>query len=203
MEFLLFALGIIGGIYLIEEVKKQNDRPTDQPPPPPAPLPAAGNQPAAPPSTAPQPTTWSTPLSDYEVKFQAALADAGGTQNLPYRAIFIQSHLETGGGTSRALKEWNNGFGFHGDVGAPNKFWDGTHQTTTEGEVMRVYKSLDLSIGDYLRLIQKQYPACVLAAHTGDVKGYFAGLVQGGYATDPHYYDDLLARYKAIYGENA
>ncbi len=200
MGFILAVLGIIGGVFLVEELKKPS--PTPAAPPPPS-LPTKGDQPDAPVSSAPEKTAWSQPLSDYEVKFQQFLADAGGPQGMPYKAIFIQSHLETGGGTARALKEWNNGFGFHGDVGAPNKFWDGTHQTTTEGEVMRVYKSLDLSIGDYLRLIQKQYPACVMAAQTGDIKGYFKGLVQGGYATDPHYYDDLLARYKAIYGTNA
>lgn len=200
MPFILAVIGIVLGIFVVEEIKK-NAAPVTSPPP--APIPTTTPQPPAPVVSAPPATAWSTPLSDYEVEFQKALADAGGTQNLPYRAIFIQSHLETGGGTARALKEWHNGFGFHGDVGAPNKFWDGTHQTTTEGEVMRVYKSLDLSIGDYLRLIQKQYPACILAAQTGDIKGYFAGLVAGGYATDPHYYDDLVSRYKAIYGVDA
>lgn len=161
--------------------------------------------PQAPAPSTPPPAVlgWSTPLSDYELRFQKALADAGGTQNLPYRAMFIQSHVETGGGTSRVLKSWNNGFGIHGDKGAPNKFWDGSHQTTSNGEVMRVYKSLDLSIGDYIAHIQAMYPLCIQAAHTGDIKGYFAGLVSGGYAEDPKYYDTLLARYKTIYGADA
>lgn len=212
MGFLITVIGIVLGVIIVEEIKKPQSgpvTPTSQTsPPPPTPTPQPGplaplttTVPGAnPPSDSPG---WATPLSDYEVQFQKSLSDAGGTQHMPYRAIFIQSHLETGGGTSRALKEWHNGFGFHGDVGAPNQFWDGTHQTTTEGEVMRVYKSLDLSIGDYLRLIQAHYPACVAAAQVGDIKGYFAGLVQGGYATDPNYYNDLLARYKAIYGVDA
>lgn len=199
MGFILSAIAIIFGIVVYEETKSMTVIDPNQKPLPPD---RPGNKPP-PPETTPQATEWSTPLSDYEVQFQKALADAGGTQNLPYRAIFIQSHLETGGGTSRVLKEWHNGFGFHGDVGAPNDFWDGTHKTTTEGEVMRVYKSLDLSIKDYLRLIQKQYPACIVAAQNGNIKGYFKGLVQGGYATDPAYYDNLVSRYKAIYGTDA
>lgn len=158
--------------------------------------------------TAPAPTTpsgqpnWPTPASDYEVIFQAALKQAGGPQNLLYRAMFIQSHLETGGGTSTALRTYNNGFGFHA-VGPGNAFWDGkTTYLTTEGENLRVYKSLADSIRDYIRLIQARYPAAVHAAENGSIPQYFAGLVAGGYATDPNYFSDLVARYKAIYGTN-
>jgi hypothetical protein len=193
MGFLFTALGLFIGYFLLKG--KLTSSPSAALPPTPVlpptqPVQIVGNP-------------WPEPLSDYEVLFQKAVKDAGGTQNMPYRAVFIQSHLETAGGTSRVLRDWHNGFGFHGDVGAPNKFWDGSHQTTEAGEVMRIYKSLDLSIGDYLRLIQARYPECVLAAHTGDIKGYFRGLVNGGYATDPNYYNDLLSRYKSVYGVNA
>lgn len=179
MSIFLTLLGIIGAYVLLKSktslVKSMTDNKTPAP---------------------------SAPTSSYEAQFQAATRAAGGLQNLPYRAVFIQSHLETGGGTSNVLRTYHNGFGVHSD-GAPNQFWDGQSYLTAAGENMRVYKSLDLSVSDYTRLIQRKYPRCVMAAESGDVKGYFQGLAEGGYAADKQYYAKLLSRYKEVYGVDA
>ncbi|HEV7609270.1 MAG TPA: glucosaminidase domain-containing protein [Steroidobacteraceae bacterium] len=126
---------------------------------------------------------------------------AGRELGVDPRAIIAQAALETGWGTSQpgGANASHNLFGIK--AGAD---WQGAavDSGTVEFEAgvakdevarFRVYGSAQDSVDDYVSLLRDN-PRYAAALDTGDDVAAFAGALQrGGYATDPHYANKLVA----------
>ncbi|MEO8017341.1 MAG: glucosaminidase domain-containing protein [Pseudomonadota bacterium] len=127
---------------------------------------------------------------------------AGRELGVDPHAIIAQAALETGWGTSQpadATGSSNNLFGVKAGPG-----WQGKSVTsgTTEYQAdvaseavarFRAYGSAQDSVNDYVSLLRDN-PRYAAALNTGaDVRAFANALQQGGYATDPHYANKLVA----------
>jgi flagellar protein FlgJ len=118
------------------------------------------------------------------------------------RALVAQAALETGWGTSQPAD---------GKVASHNLFgikaggsWHGaslTSETTeyvaglagVESARFRAYGDVAESVADYVRVLRDN-PRYAAALNTGgDVRAFATALQRGGYATDPHYANKLVA----------
>jgi flagellar protein FlgJ len=126
---------------------------------------------------------------------------AGRELGVDPRAIIAQAALETGWGTAQpgGPDASHNLFGIK--AGAS---WQGESvaSTTTEYESgvareqidrFRAYGSAQDSVNDYVSLLRDN-PRYAAALNTGsDVHAFATALQRGGYATDPHYANKLVA----------
>jgi flagellar protein FlgJ len=129
-------------------------------------------------------------------------AAAGRELGVDPRAIIAQAALETGWGTSQpadATGGSNNLFGikaggnWRGDAVAANtrEYTEGVEGA--ERAHFRAYSSAEASIDDYVSLLRDN-PRYADALNTGsDVRAFATALQRGGYATDPHYANKLVA----------
>jgi flagellar protein FlgJ len=121
------------------------------------------------------------------------------------RSVIAQAALETGWGRSQPGQDReeggavsNNYFGikagtsWRGERVAADttEFTDGV--AGTERAQFRAYGSVAENMSDYVRVLRD--PRYTSALNTGtDVQAFARGLQRGGYATDPHYADKLVA----------
>jgi flagellar protein FlgJ len=130
-------------------------------------------------------------------------AEAAGRElGIDPHAIIAQAALETGWGTSQPADSSgasHNLFGIKAGAG-----WQGASvaSSTVEYESgvandevarFRAYGSAEDSVNDYVSLLRDN-PRYSAALNTGsDVQAFATALQRGGYATDPHYANKLVA----------
>ncbi|MBK6743546.1 MAG: flagellar assembly peptidoglycan hydrolase FlgJ [Hydrogenophilales bacterium] len=120
---------------------------------------------------------------------------AAQTLGIPANFILAQAALETGWGKREIVAEdGGNSYNLFGIKAGPT--WDGAvvEQVTTEyqqglavkkTQAFRVYSGYEAAFKDYAALLQRRYPQAAAAGAAADE--FAAGLVAGGYATDPTY----------------
>jgi flagellar protein FlgJ len=122
------------------------------------------------------------------------------------RAIVAQAALETGWGTSRPADAGGGSFNFFGiKAGASWRGPSVTADTTeyvggeagTERARFRAYGSVAENVADYVRVLREPRYSEALGTGT-DVRAFAAALQRGGYATDPHYADKLVATFEKV-----
>ena len=161
-------------------------------------------------TTAPAVTPNSVPGNPKQAFIDALLPQAekaAQTLGVPASFIVAQAALETGWGRKPLLSEDGsdsyNLFGIKAGAG-----WQGdvVEQVTTEyqygvavkqTERFRAYGSYEEALTDYAALLKRRYPLAVGAGDSAET--FTAGLVAGGYATDPAY-DQKLQRIIAQLG---
>ncbi|MEM1544448.1 MAG: glucosaminidase domain-containing protein [Candidatus Bathyarchaeia archaeon] len=111
-------------------------------------------------------------------------------------AVAGQVALETGWGTSRLYKEFNNAFSIKGKGIAleTHEFLQGKYQKVLDS--FKVYASKLESFIDYDRVIKQSFPhAYEVRSH---LEPYVYALQKYGYATDPRYAEKILRIAKMI-----
>ncbi len=120
---------------------------------------------------------------------------AAQTLGIPASFILAQAALETGWGKREIVSEdGGNSYNLFGIKAGST--WDGAvvEQVTTEyqqglavkkTQAFRAYSGYEEAFKDYAALLQRRYPQAAAAGAAADE--FVAGLVAGGYATDPAY----------------
>lgn len=111
-------------------------------------------------------------------------------------AVASQVALETGWGTSRLYKEYNNAFSIKGKGVSLEtyEFMQGKWLKVLDG--FRVYSNKLDSFIDYDRVIKQSFPrAYEVRSH---LEPYVYALQKYGYATDPRYAEKILRIAKMI-----
>ncbi len=120
---------------------------------------------------------------------------AAQTLGIPAKFILAQAALETGWGKREIVAEdGGNSYNLFGIKAGST--WDGAvvEQVTTEyqqglavkkTQAFRAYSGYEAAFKDYAALLQRRYPQAAAAGAAADE--FAAGLVAGGYATDPAY----------------
>jgi flagellar protein FlgJ len=154
----------------------------------------------------------SLPVSDqakqeFIEKMLPQASAAGRELGVDPRAIIAQAALETGWGTSQPADASGTSHNLFGVKAGTH--WQGASVAsgTTEYESgvandkvarFRAYASEKDSVNDYVSLLRDN-PRYAAALNTGgDVRAFATALQQGGYATDPHYANKLMAIHQAI-----
>jgi flagellar protein FlgJ len=154
----------------------------------------------------------SLPVSDqakqeFIEKMLPQASAAGREVGVDPRAIIAQAALETGWGTSQPADASGTSHNLFGVKAGTH--WQGASVAsgTTEYESgvandkvarFRAYASEKDSVNDYVSLLRDN-PRYAAALNTGgDVRAFATALQQGGYATDPHYANKLMAIHQAI-----
>lgn len=124
---------------------------------------------------------------------------AAQTLGIPTNFILAQAALETGWGKREIVAEdGGNSYNLFGIKAGST--WDGAvvEQVTTEyqqglavkkTQAFRAYSGYEAAFKDYAALLQRRYPQAAAAGAAADE--FAAGLVAGGYATDPAYADKV------------
>lgn len=124
---------------------------------------------------------------------------AAQTLGIPANFILAQAALETGWGKREIVAEdGGNSYNLFGIKAGST--WDGAvvEQVTTEyqqglavkkTQAFRAYSGYEAAFKDYAALLQRRYPQAAAAGAAADE--FAAGLVAGGYATDPAYADKV------------
>ena len=128
-------------------------------------------------------------------------AEAGQALGVPARFIVAQAGLETGwgraelrhadGSPSHNLFNIKAGAGWKGDVVEVPVTEYANGRAYTENARFRAYPSYAEAFDDYVALLRDN-PRYAGALHQQKAAGFAAGLVRGGYATDPQYADKLV-----------
>lgn len=111
--------------------------------------------------------------------------------------VIAQAIEETGCGTSSISKEGNGLFNIVAS-GSPNKYWDGSYVTASNGKKWRKYKTVSDSIGDHIRLLSEgsTYKNAGVALKKTPAE-QIAAIQVGGYCADcPGYEDRILTPIK-------
>lgn len=136
--------------------------------------------------------------------------DEEGRSGIKPLITITQAAHESNWGKSQLTKEANNLFGFTGDSWAaegkpviklPTKEY--VHdQWITIDRPFRAYKSWAESVRDWASLMQRpRYQDAYKAAQLGDLPLFAQKVSAAGYATDPHYGENLIAISKLVMAE--
>lgn len=131
-------------------------------------------------------------------KLKEAAKAVSSESGIPLALIVTQAAHESNYGRSGLATKSNNLFGIKAGKAwtGPVDLWD-TWEVVAGKEVkvkapFRKYASWADSVRDWAKLIRTRYAGAYLSAVAGDARGFFNGLQQGGYATDPNYATKLV-----------
>jgi flagellum-specific peptidoglycan hydrolase FlgJ len=143
-------------------------------------------------------------LKDFLTAIQPYAQAVEAKYRIPWLLTATQAAHESRNGNSRLTVEANNLFGVTGEgwqtVGKPvyvieTKEYSVSHEPYFTQRPFRKYASWAGSLEDWAGLIMRRYKPAYECAIKNDADGFFKGLQDGGYATDPKYAEQLKARY--------
>lgn len=109
---------------------------------------------------------------------------------IPASITLAQGMLESGNGNSALARYANNHFG----IKCTND-WDGRKYYKDDdkrNDCFRVYKNAAASFEDHTAFLKRKRYAALFELSSTDYKGWAKGLKKAGYATNPHYPQQLI-----------
>lgn len=146
-------------------------------------------------------------MTDHLGEIALAAQPVAHESGIPISYIVAQAAHESNYGKSGLAQKSKNLFGIkadHGWIGPSDNYPTTEFQNGKEIKInayFRKYSTWEASVRDWVKFISSpRYAKAYAAALANDAKGFFKGLQDAGYATDPQYADSLVHVLNSIKG---